>query len=62
MSKNEFGVEQWQAPRRRIFLQQISMIRKNKQMAPSPRQLLNRQGCKEFSDLNLNVMGYDLVH
>ena len=41
--KNEVEGKQGYAPRRRNLLQQIPIARKNNQMAPSPRQLLNLQ-------------------
>ena len=37
------------APCRRILLQQIPMTRKNIQVAPSPRQLLNGRGVRRIS-------------
>ena len=55
--KTEVGGKQGHAPCRRILLQQIPMTRKNIQVAPSSRQLLNGQGCEESPGLNLNVMG-----
>ena len=51
----EVGGKQGHAPCRRILLQQIPMTRKNIQVAPSPQQLLNGQGCKESLGLNLNL-------
>ena len=46
--KTEVGGKQGHALRRRILLQQISMIRKNKQMTPSTQQLLNGQGVRRI--------------
>ena len=37
------------APQKTIFLQQISMMRKNGQMAPGPQQLLHRLGMQKIS-------------
>ena len=47
--KTEVGGKQGHAPCRRILLQQIPMTRKNIQVAPSPRQLLNGQGVRRIS-------------
>ena len=41
--KTEVEGKQGHAPCRRILLQQIPMIKKNKQIAPGPQQLLNGQ-------------------
>ena len=47
--KTEVGGKQGHAPCRRILLQQIPMTRKNIQVAPSPRQLLNGLGVRRIS-------------
>ena len=55
--KTEVGGKQGHAPCRRILLQQIPMIRKNIQMAPSPRQLLNGQGVRRISGFKSECHG-----
>ena len=60
--KTEVGSKQGHAPCRRILLQQIPMTRKSIQVAPNPRKLLNGQGVRRISGLNLNVKEKDLVH
>ena len=55
--KTEVGCKQGHAPCRRILLQQIPMTRKNKQMAPSLRQLLNGQGVQKISEFKLECHG-----
>ena len=47
--KTEVGDKQGHAPCGRILLQQITMTRKNKQMASSFWQLLNGQGVQRIS-------------
>ena len=47
--KTEIGGKQEHASSRRILLQQITMVRRNKQMAPSPRQLLHGHGVRRIS-------------
>ena len=55
--KIEIGGKQGHALCRRILLRQIPMTRKNKQMAPSPRQLLNGQGVRRISGFQLACHG-----
>ena len=55
--KTEVGDKQGHAPHRRILLQQVTMIRKNKQMAPSPQQLLNGPGVRRFSGFKSEYQG-----
>ena len=46
--KTKVGSKQGQAPHKIILLQQIPMMRKNKQMARSHQQLINGQGVQKF--------------
>ena len=55
--KTDVGGKQRHAPCRRMLLQQIPMTRKNKQMAPSPRQLLNGQGVRRISGFKSECLG-----
>ena len=55
--KTEVGDNQGHASGRRILLQQIPMTRKNIQMAPSPRQLLNGQGVRRISGFKSECQG-----
>ena len=55
--KTKVGGKQGHAPLRRILLQQIPMTKKNKQMAPSPRQLLNGQGVRRISGFKFECHG-----
>ena len=55
--KTEVGGKQGHAPCRRISLQQIPMTRKNIQVAPSPRQLLNGQGVRRISGFKSECHG-----
>ena len=55
--KIEVGGKQGHAPCRKILLQQIPMTRKNIQVAPSPRQLLNGQGVRRISGFRSECHG-----
>ena len=55
--KTEVGGKQGHAPCRRILLQQIPMTRKNIQVAPSPRQLINGKVVRRISGFKSECYG-----
>ena len=55
--KTEVWSKQGHAPRRRILHQQIPMTRKNKQMVPSPRRLLNGEEMRRISGFKSECHG-----